>query len=170
MGWQNFWSSLKIHLLIWQDSYILWSLEYHRRHFKTTQSWSEASGEALICPDTWNVSQPQIGRNTQMVSNCSHLSRRRNSYMMNSMYAFRNLQRRIKTPPSPTLVLGVHVCVCANSFQSCPTLHDCMDYHPSVHEFVQGRILEWVAISSSRGSSRPRGWTWVSYVSCVLYF
>ena len=66
--------------------------------------------------------------------------------MMNSVYAFRNLQRRIKTPPSPTLVLGVHVCVCANSFQSCPTLHDCMDYHPSVHEFVQGRLLEWVAI------------------------
>ena len=30
----------------------------------------------------------------------------------------------------------------------------------------QARILEWVAISSSRGSSRPRDWTLISWVSC----
>ena len=30
----------------------------------------------------------------------------------------------------------------------------------------QARILEWVAIPFSRGSSRPRDWTQVSYVSC----
>ena len=29
------------------------------------------------------------------------------------------------------------------------------------------RILEWVAISSSRGSSQPRNWTRVSYISCI---
>ena len=33
----------------------------------------------------------------------------------------------------------------------------------SVHGILQARILEWVAISSSRGSSQPRGWTPVSY-------
>ena len=32
----------------------------------------------------------------------------------------------------------------------------------SVHGISQARILEWVAISFSRGSSRPRDWTWVS--------
>ena len=32
----------------------------------------------------------------------------------------------------------------------------------SVHEISQARILEWVAISFSRGSSRPRGQTCVS--------
>ena len=31
---------------------------------------------------------------------------------------------------------------------------------------LQARVLEWVAMSSSRGSSWPRDWTWVSYVSC----
>ena len=49
--------------------------------------------------------------------------------------------------------------------QSCPTLWDPMDYGPSgssVHEIFQTRILEWVAISFSRGSSRPRDWTQVS--------
>ena len=43
--------------------------------------------------------------------------------------------------------------------QSCPTLCDSMDYSlpgSSVHEIFQARILEWVAISFSRGSSQPR--------------
>ena len=39
--------------------------------------------------------------------------------------------------------------------QSCPTLCDPMDY--TVHEILQARILEWVAISFSRGSSQPQG-------------
>ena len=43
----------------------------------------------------------------------------------------------------------------------------------SVHGILQARILEWVAISFSRRSSRPSDQTSVSYVSCtgsqVLY-
>ena len=37
-----------------------------------------------------------------------------------------------------------------------------MDCSPPVHEISQARILEWVAISFSRGSSWPRDWTQVS--------
>ena len=43
--------------------------------------------------------------------------------------------------------------------QSCLTLRDPMDCSlpgSSVHGVFQARILEWVAISSSRGSSPPR--------------
>ena len=42
-----------------------------------------------------------------------------------------------------------------------------MDYSlpgSSVHGISQTRILEWVVISCSRGSSRPRDWTWVSCI------
>ena len=49
--------------------------------------------------------------------------------------------------------------------QSCPTLCKPMDCSPpgsSVHGIFQARVLEWVAISFSRGSSRPRDRTWVS--------
>ena len=49
--------------------------------------------------------------------------------------------------------------------QSCPTLCGPMDCSPpgsSVHGILQARILECVTISYSRGSSRPRDWTWVS--------
>ena len=43
--------------------------------------------------------------------------------------------------------------------QSCPTLGDPTDCSPpdsSVHGILQARILEWVAMTASRGSSRPR--------------
>ena len=39
---------------------------------------------------------------------------------------------------------------------------DCSPPGSSVHEIFQARILEWVAISFSRGSSQPRDWTQVS--------
>ena len=54
--------------------------------------------------------------------------------------------------------------------QSCPTLCDPMDYSPpgsSIRVIFHARILEWVAISFSRGSSPPRDRTQVSCVSCI---
>ena len=39
---------------------------------------------------------------------------------------------------------------------------DCSLPSSSIHGISQARILEWVAISFSRGSSQPRDWTWVS--------
>ena len=39
---------------------------------------------------------------------------------------------------------------------------DCSPPGPSVHGILQARILEWVAVSLSRGSSKPRDWTQVS--------
>ena len=35
----------------------------------------------------------------------------------------------------------------------------------SVHGIFQARVLEWVAISFSRGSFWPRDWTWVSCIA-----
>ena len=58
----------------------------------------------------------------------------------------------------------------AKSLQSCPTLWDPMDCSPpgsSVHGILQARKLEWVIIPCSRGSSWPRKWTHLSYVSCI---
>ena len=49
----------------------------------------------------------------------------------------------------------IYVCVCSVT-KSCPTLCDPMDYSlpgSSVHGILQARILEWVAMPSSRGSS-----------------
>ena len=54
------------------------------------------------------------------------------------------------------------VCLVA---QSCLTLCDPLDYSPpgsSIHGILQARILEWVAIPFSRGSSQPWDRTQVS--------
>ena len=47
--------------------------------------------------------------------------------------------------------------------QSCPTLHNPMDY--TVHGLLHARILEWVAFSFSRGSCQPRDRTQVSCIA-----
>ena len=51
--------------------------------------------------------------------------------------------------------------------QSCPTLCDPMDY--TIHGIVQARILEWVAVPFSRGSSQPRDRTQVSLIACRFF-
>ena len=59
-------------------------------------------------------------------------------------------------------------CYCCLVTQLCPTPCDPMDCSPpgsSVQGILQARILEWVAISFSRGSSRPRDGTHISYLA-----
>ena len=54
-------------------------------------------------------------------------------------------------------------CMCLDA-QSCPTVCDSMDCSlpgSSVHGILQERTLEWVAISSSRGSLPHRDGAWV---------
>ena len=56
----------------------------------------------------------------------------------------------------------VRVCVCD---QSCLTLHNPINCSPpgsSGHAIFQARILEWTAVSSSRGSPH------ISWVSCII--
>ena len=61
----------------------------------------------------------------------------------------------------------VLVFVCAKSLQSCLTLIDLMDCSlpgSSLHGILQARIQEWIAMSSSRGSSNPR----IKPMSCTF--
>ena len=74
------------------------------------------------------------------------------------------------------LSLGHGCALLLSRFRSCLTLCDPMDGSPpgsSVHGILQARILEWAAMSSSRGPSRSRDRTRVSYSSSpgrrVLY-
>ena len=39
----------------------------------------------------------------------------------------------------------------------------------SVHGILQARILEWVAISFSKGSSQTRNQTWVSCIAGTFF-
>ena len=59
---------------------------------------------------------------------------------------------------------------CTSSFPKSEVLvtQSCLTLSPpgsSVHGVFQARVLEWVAVPFSRGSSRPRDWTWVSCIA-----
>ena len=64
------------------------------------------------------------------------------------------------------------ICVSVHA-QSCPAVCDsvgCSLPGFSVPGILQAKILEWVAISFSRGSSWPRDWTWVSWAAACGFF
>ena len=63
--------------------------------------------------------------------------------------------------------MNFYLCVCSKSLQLCLTLCNSMDCGwpgSSVLEISQARILKWVTVTSSRGSSQSRDWTGVSSV------
>ena len=65
----------------------------------------------------------------------------------------------------------MHACMHAKSLQSCLTLCDPVDCNPvgsSVHGILQARILEWVAMLSSRASSQLRDIEPTSLLSLAL--
>ena len=65
--------------------------------------------------------------------------------------------------------LPTSLCVCLKLLQLCPSL--CKPWtavrQAPLFMGLQARILEWVAMPSSRGSSQPRNQTHVFYVSCI---
>ena len=64
----------------------------------------------------------------------------------------------------------INLCGGAKSLQSCLTLCDPVDYSPpgsSVHEILQARILKWVAMPPSMGSSWSRDQPHISNISCI---
>ena len=62
---------------------------------------------------------------------------------------------------------AVYVCSVAHLCLSLCYPTDCSPPGSSVHGLFQASILEQVGVSYSRGSSQPRDWTHVSYVSCI---
>ena len=76
--------------------------------------------------------------------------------------------------PGTSILVFLHflcACMCAKSLQLCPTFCapvDCSPPDSSVHRILQARILEWVALPSSRGSSWPRGSSSQGSNPCLL--
>ena len=95
-----------------------------------------------------------------------------------STHCFVGVKKKIRQVPSispfPLREKVERTCarfsLCAKSIQSCLTLchpMDCSLPGSSVHRIFQAKMPEWVAISSSRGSSQHRDQTHVSYVPCI---
>ena len=65
------------------------------------------------------------------------------------------------------IILIMCLCICARSYLAPCNPVDCSPPGSSVHGVSQARILEWVAISSSRGSSQSNDGIRISCVSCI---
>ena len=73
--------------------------------------------------------------------------------------------------PLLSWLLSLRSCCCLVA-KSCLTLCNPTNYSPpgsSVCGILRARILEWVAISSSRGSSQPRNGTLITFAFFTLY-
>ena len=73
-------------------------------------------------------------------------------------------------PNSVFLFLHIRCAGACSVIQSCLTLCNTREYSwpgSSVHGIFQARILQWAAISFSRGSSQPRDQTHISSISCA---
>ena len=84
-------------------------------------------------------------------------------------YSFNDLKKWLSTVSATSESLGGMV-KWSEVAQWHPTFCDPVDCSPpgsSIHGILQARILEWVAISFSRGSSLSRDRTQVSYISCI---
>ena len=64
----------------------------------------------------------------------------------------------------------IDACMLTCILWSYPTLWDTVDHRPtssSVHGILQARILVWIAMPSSWGSSQPRDQNFISDISCL---
>ena len=80
-----------------------------------------------------------------------------------------NLHIHTRMCPHPHAYTYIYMCPCWHT-QLCLTVCGPMDYclsGSSVHGILQARVLEWVAILFSRGSSWSRDQMWVSCISCI---
>ena len=87
-----------------------------------------------------------------------------------SLSLFFLLTFSLPLPKSISHLSSPYFIACMLSCLSCPALCDPMDCSPTGSShcgILQARILEWVAVLSSRGSSWPRDWTHISRVSCI---
>ena len=85
-------------------------------------------------------------------------------FLLQGVFLILHYFLKVKVQLVYNVVLGSGMCVCVR----CSVVSDSLRSHElsparlSVHGILQARILEWVAISFSRGSFQLRDRTWVS--------
>ena len=109
--------------------------------------------------DSFSINTPNFAKLVPCIATKVHIL---HTHLFFKIFIMVNFQ--MKTMANSTL------CTLCSGAQFCPTLWDPMNYSPpgfSVHGILQARILEWVTMPSSRGSSQPRDQMCNSCVSCI---
>ena len=116
--------------------------------------------QAYFFPDLETVCCPMSSSNCCFLT-CIQISQEAGQVAWYS-HLFQNFPQFvvIHTVKGKTLfvIIIMPACMSAKSFQLCTILYDPKDCSPpgsSVHGILKGRLLEWVAMPSSKGSSDP---------------
>ena len=147
------------HTLQKNFSYLLQDYKYAARVL--VPHWWNRAGEGGLGKETWELDSI-LGSPNALVSGTVPKPTTRPV----------DLQARVSSKNKHSIFQGCGRAGCSPSGESevaqlGPTLCDPMDCSPpgsSIHGILQARILEWVALSFSRGSSRPRDRT---HISCI---
>ena len=116
-------------------------------------NWAAELNWTALCPRNFPGKNTAVG--SRFLLQGIFLTQRLSSYLLHLLHW--------QMDSFPLLHLCAVLCSVA---QSCPTLRDPMGPPGfSAHGILQARMLEWVAISSSRGSSQPRDRTQVSHTA-----
>ena len=105
-------------------------------------------GVGLPCPPPGDLPNPALNPG---LSHCRQI-----------VYRLSHQEAQVNNNNNNTCVLNCFSCV-----QILRNPMDCRLPGSSVHGILQAKILEWVAVPSSRGPSRPRDRTCVSWVFCI---
>ena len=118
----------------------------------------------MCCLDKyWPLRQPSFPAVRRPVSLCSGGQRERSPVAVKKTDFG---SERFRSRPTSVVILHVKVSVLVTQLYSTVCIPmDCIPPGSSVHGIFQARILEWVAIPFSRGSSWPRDRTWVSWIA-----
>ena len=143
-----------------EDEMVGWHHQVNGHEFEQTLGDSEGQG-SLACCSSWGCKESDTLR---LNSSSSTLT---DSLWLLCLGRWQGQKQEDKSGMHFHLpLIGRLEQECMHA-QSCPTLCDPMDYSlpgSSVHGIIQARILEWVAISFSRRSSRPRDQTCISCI------
>ena len=135
-----------------------------------------AGKPVIMCNVSSGTSSPTTRLFPLLVAPSEDRVRLVTSVMSNSLRRHGPWPARLLCPwdsPGENTAVGCHdqkvlILVQSEVAQSCLTLCDPMDYNlpgSSIHRVFQARVLEWVAISFSSGSSQPRNRTRVSCIA-----
>ena len=118
--------------------------------------------------ETWRATVPGVKKSRTRLKGLSrHTRRLKTGACLRSRHTQCLIDMETVHVLPSTFLSWFRGCCCV---QPCPILCDPRDCSPpgsSICGIFQARILEWVAISSSRGPSQPRDRTLISSFSCI---
>ena len=119
----------------------------------------------LLCP--WNFPGKNTGAGCHFLFQGIFLTQGSNLCLLHLLQWQADFLPLVPLGKTSVLLRAMHVCMQSHLSRVWLFVILCPPTSPRPSLLFQARIMEWVVISSSRGSSQPRDQTRISYAFCV---